>query len=322
MLSKAILPTTQKTGEATLKKCSLLGKRVQDQLVRLAKFIDPSLELNQKLGDAAITEMVNTVTESLVNNTDIVLDKIERFKELKKKYNFKAQPVNQSSNNANLSDFAVNRKIENSVDRPFIPKILTKPNSTIPLPDTIVKANENADKFFENEPNASTFEFPHPYSKEIESLDINDAQKKFSLIDKVLFTKNPGSNFSYVDNESGLYAMIDELKKQHLIAVDLEYHSERSFLGFTCLMQISTPERDYIVDTISLKDKLYMLNISFTNPSILKILHGSDMDIKWLQKDFGVYVVNMLDTYRLARRFNQKSNSLASLLQYTNQSLP
>ena len=38
------------------------------------------------------------------------------------------------------------------------------------------------------------------------------------------------------------------------------------------------------------------MNSIFANPGILKVLHGADGDIVWLQRDFGIYVVNMFDT--------------------------
>jgi hypothetical protein len=34
-----------------------------------------------------------------------------------------------------------------------------------------------------------------------------------------------------------------------------------------------------------------MLNEVFADPKILKVLHGSTMDIIWLQRDLGLYVV-------------------------------
>ena len=39
-----------------------------------------------------------------------------------------------------------------------------------------------------------------------------------------------------------------------------------------------------------------MLLPVFTDPKVTKVLHGADMDILWLQRDFGLYVVNMFDT--------------------------
>jgi exosome complex exonuclease RRP6 len=32
-----------------------------------------------------------------------------------------------------------------------------------------------------------------------------------------------------------------------------------------------------------------------------QVLHGADMDILWLQRDLGLYVVNMFDTGQAAR---------------------
>jgi exosome complex exonuclease RRP6 len=33
----------------------------------------------------------------------------------------------------------------------------------------------------------------------------------------------------------------------------------------------------------------------------VKVLHGSDMDIQWLQRDFDLYIVNLFDTGQAAR---------------------
>lgn len=76
----------------------------------------------------------------------------------------------------------------------------------------------------------------------------------------------------------------------------------RSFLGFTCLMQISTRSDDYVIDALALRNHLGpALAGTFADPQVLKVLHGADRDIEWLQKDFGLFVVNMLDTGRAAR---------------------
>lgn len=79
----------------------------------------------------------------------------------------------------------------------------------------------------------------------------------------------------------------------------------RSFLGFTCLIQISTRAKDYVVDTLALRNHLgAALAAPFANEQILKVLHGADRDIEWLQKDFGLFVVNMFDTGKAARILN------------------
>ena len=42
--------------------------------------------------------------------------------------------------------------------------------------------------------------------------------------------------FSFVNNEILLQSMIDHLLKVNEIAIDLEHHSHRTYLGITCLM--------------------------------------------------------------------------------------
>lgn len=44
------------------------------------------------------------------------------------------------------------------------------------------------------------------------------------------------------------------------------------------------------------------------------MFHGADSDIEWLQRDFGIYVVNMFDTGQAARVLNMARFSLRHLL--------
>jgi exosome complex exonuclease RRP6 len=59
---------------------------------------------------------------------------------------------------------------------------------------------------------------------------------------------------------------------------------------------------------------LNSLNEIFADPIILKVFHGSNSDIKWLQKDFGLYVVNLFDTYQAVQLLNKPPYGLSSLL--------
>ena len=76
-----------------------------------------------------------------------------------------------------------------------------------------------------------------------------------------------------VRTEPELRLMCAELKTCRDVAVDLEHHSYRTFLGFTCLMQLSTRRKDYIVDTLLLRSDLHLLNDVFTDPKIVKVSH-------------------------------------------------
>ena len=120
--------------------------------------------------------------------------------------------------------------------------------------------------------------------------------------------------FFFINTEESFSSMILNLERSSEIAIDIEHHSNESFLGYICLIQISTRTIDYVVDAIALRSIIPLLNKVLSNPRILKVLHGADMDIIWLQQDFGCYIVNMFDTGQAARTLNFPSFSLAYLL--------
>ncbi|KAI7300452.1 hypothetical protein KC340_g13364 [Hortaea werneckii] len=80
-------------------------------------------------------------------------------------------------------------------------------------------------------------------------------------------------------------------------------------------MQISTRDKDWIVDTLKpWRRKLQCLNHVFADPSIIKILHGAFMDVMWLQRDLGLYLVGLFDTHYACRALGYPGGSYAYLL--------
>ncbi len=66
--------------------------------------------------------------------------------------------------------------------------------------------------------------------------------------------------------------MLSELKTATEIAVDLEHHDARSYVGLVSLMQISTRNKDWIVDTLKpWRQNLQVLNEVFADPKIVKV---------------------------------------------------
>lgn len=109
--------------------------------------------------------------------------------------------------------------------------------------------------------------------------------------------------------------MLAELRTAKEIAIDLEHHDTRSYIGLVSLMQISTREKDWIVDTLKpWRQDLQVLNEVFTDPKIIKVLHGAFMDILWLQRDLGLYIVGLFDTNHACKALGYAGGSLAFLL--------
>lgn len=55
------------------------------------------------------------------------------------------------------------------------------------------------------------------------------------------------------------------------------------------------PFADYAVDAIQCHDFCWLLNEVFTAPQILKVMFDAENKLLWLQRDFGVFMVNLFD---------------------------
>ncbi|KAK2552699.1 Exosome component 10, partial [Acropora cervicornis] len=216
-------------------------------------------------------------------------------------------------------------KFKDSIDNsntPFIPIIKSKPNALKPLQTTTSiesKGVPSAIADFVHQARMKAFEggpllnsTTHPYQYELEVFEPPENQMK--LCKEQLYEELEKTPYTFVETQQQLEELSQNLSAVTEFAVDLEAHSYRSFQGFCCLMQISTRDHDYLIDVLELRTELHILNDSFTNPHILKVFHGADMDIGWLQRDFGIYVVNMFDTGQAARVLNYGKYSLAFLL--------
>ena len=190
-------------------------------------------------------------------------------------------------------------KIDNSAAF-FVPKLTEKPNSL-------------------NEPN-EPFQlvltpegYQHPYRNEILSFSVltTSLQPSASPPPPQPIEQAP---YNHIENLQDLIALCSELEKETEFAVDLEAHTFRSYQGLTCLIQITVAGHDYTIDPFPLREELWRLNRSFTNPNIVKILHGADSDVLWLQRDFGVYLVNLFDTGIAAKILEYPKFSFAFLL--------
>lgn len=196
--------------------------------------------------------------------------------------------------------------IDNSELHPFKPKILTKPNS--------IKSFEESTKLIEgDDEEEEPPHYEHPYEYEIDNQPFPESILKQA--DPIPSKDWIDTSANWVDTKEKLEDMIESLKNLTEIAVDLEHHDYRTFYGLVCLMQISNREQDWIVDTLALRDDLEPLNTIFTNPNIVKVFHGAFMDIIWLQRDLGLYIVSLFDTFHASKKLGFPKFSLAYLLE-------
>ena len=136
----------------------------------------------------------------------------------------------------------------------------------------------------------------NPYSFEIDKVKPTLTKINGLIETPKSITETPFKYIEYLEDLKWLCQFLGKSNRSNVkeIGVDLEYHSLRSYLGFTCLIQISTRTHDFIIDAIKLRSEIHILNEIFSDPTLIKVMHGSSgTDLFWLQKDFGIYTVNV-----------------------------
>lgn len=297
-------------GKNVLKLMSSLA----NHLVGKGKFegldLEEKFDLLADVNDSVLERVGNSLDEAAgmkKNPDDVVVMNVNLNKTIhtswNKKNSSRAAGVHLlAAKNVIRPQLSFREKVDNS-NTPFVPVLKDKPHSLKPLailPECAADGSES---------------YGHPYEWEIDHFQPSEAQLE-EPTEKRWPPPLDETPFTLVETVEQLQEMCAALSQEVEIAVDLEHHSYRSFQGFTCLMQISTRSHDYIVDTLALRHELHVLNDVFANPRILKVLHGAEMDVQWLQRDFGLYLVGLFDTGQAARVLGLAHFSLAFLLRH------
>ena len=216
------------------------------------------------------------------------------------------------------------RRADNS-DAPWRRELRAKPNARVPLgwldpawdvaPDAVVEGQYGTEGDARLNPyHVEIYETPVPAHA------LAPCEPKAPpALDLAAPDATRPTPYAWVRTAAELDALRAHLEEERVreIAVDLEHNSLRSYQGIVCLMQISTRWGDWIVDTLvdEVREHAECLNAAFTHPDKVLVLHGADHDVLWLQRDLGLYVTNLFDTYHATNVLPFSTHSLAYLLQ-------
>ncbi|KAK3068834.1 hypothetical protein LTS18_000511, partial [Coniosporium uncinatum] len=165
------------------------------------------------------------------------------------------------------------------------PLLTSKPHAIVRLEESLRKIpSEHGDKYDtqfylshykSTSPEArklidDQIRYQHPYQAEIEAYRYPNSL--YTKADPIPYDPYDDTSATYVDTEKAVLEMLEELKSAKEIAIDLEHHDTHSYIGLVSLMQISTRNRDWIVDTLKpWRRRLECLNEVFADPNILKV---------------------------------------------------
>ena len=128
------------------------------------------------------------------------------------------------------------------------------------------------------------------------------------------------SSFRLVTTSNELVDLLKKIAPAFRVAVDTEADSLHSYREKLCLVQISVPGHDFVVDPLSDLD-LASLRRDLEDKEI--VLHGADFDLRMLRRGLNFRARKIFDTVIAARLLGIREFSLAALVrQYFGVELP
>lgn len=115
-----------------------------------------------------------------------------------------------------------------------------------------------------------------------------------------------------VADPAALEALIQALRPEPAIALDTESNSFHAYREKVCLIQLSVPGRDWIVDPLAV-DVGSLGGVLCDGR--LTVLHGADYDVRCLKRDYGWALPNLFDTMVAARRLGVVGLGLSALVE-------
>lgn len=120
--------------------------------------------------------------------------------------------------------------------------------------------------------------------------------------------------YQYITGDEELARACEGLGRHGLIGVDLEADAMHSFTEKICLIQVAGGDMAFLIDPFEIKDFSGFCAL-LEDPDIIKVLHGSDFDVRSLDREHGVEITNLFDTEIACRFLNIKERGLGALLE-------
>jgi ribonuclease D len=119
---------------------------------------------------------------------------------------------------------------------------------------------------------------------------------------------------SWIDTPTALAEALPSLRQAREIAIDTEADSYYVYKVKVCLLQVSTRERDFLIDPLVGLD-LSPLAAICGDREVLKVFHAGANDVALLRARHSFAFVNLFDTMLASQVLGLKRPGLAALLQ-------
>lgn len=118
----------------------------------------------------------------------------------------------------------------------------------------------------------------------------------------------------YIDTDEALAQVCERLLREGAIAVDTESNPLFAYADRLCLVQISTPRHDYLIDPLA-GVNLALLSPIFADPGIVKVFHDAEFDLLMLRRVHPFEVSALFDTRVAAAALGMTRLGLGAMLE-------
>jgi len=120
--------------------------------------------------------------------------------------------------------------------------------------------------------------------------------------------------YEHIRDEAGAEALARDLSGVRRFALDLEAAGFHRYSDRLCLIQATTPRNTYIVDPLAF-DVRELLRAPVEDPDVEVVMHGSDYDLRLLDRDLDLHLTGLYDTQIAAALLGEQAIGLAALLE-------
>ncbi len=131
---------------------------------------------------------------------------------------------------------------------------------------------------------------------------------------QVPLTQQEAKPYMLVDDASSFDQAASDMSGATRLAVDTEADSRHHYPEKVCLIQVATPQRAYLIDSLAALDVSPLGNV-LADPDVEKVLHGADFDLRGLNRDFGFTTRSLYDTNVAAMFAGLDRFALAALIE-------
>lgn len=125
------------------------------------------------------------------------------------------------------------------------------------------------------------------------------------------------AKYTLIESRAELEALARDLAQESELAFDTEADSFYHYFDKTCLVQVATRRRSFLIDPLALGGpaELAPLGPVFNSPHVRKIFHAAEYDIYVLKRDCGFEFKNLFDTMLSAQLLGYGAVGLSALVE-------